>query len=69
MIQLVHLKYLQAYWRATHPENTPANVPRPIATSPQASPSGDQGRPTLPGNLKKNYLRNYCYLVYFKDSL
>lgn len=40
--------FLKAYWRATHPEIIP-NVQRPIGTSPQASPSGEQGRPTLPG--------------------
>lgn len=28
------------------------NVPRPIGSSPQASPSGDQGRPTLPGKTR-----------------
>ncbi|XP_015835933.1 voltage-dependent L-type calcium channel subunit beta-1 isoform X2 [Tribolium castaneum] len=41
-------EYLEAYWRATHPEVNVSNVPRPIGSSPQASPSGDQGRPTLP---------------------
>jgi hypothetical protein len=40
---------LQAYWRATHPEISVSTVPRPMGASPQASPSGDQGRPTLPG--------------------
>ncbi|CAG9771288.1 unnamed protein product [Ceutorhynchus assimilis] len=41
-------EYLEAYWRATHPEIP--NVQRAIASSPQASPSGDQGRPTLPAH-------------------
>ncbi|KAH1013826.1 hypothetical protein HUJ04_002764 [Dendroctonus ponderosae] len=45
---IVYLKISspKAYWRATHPEIP--NVQRAIAASPQASPSGDQGRPTLP---------------------
>ncbi|XP_008194393.1 voltage-dependent L-type calcium channel subunit beta-2 isoform X4 [Tribolium castaneum] len=43
-------EYLEAYWRATHPEVNVSNVPRPIGSSPQASPSGDQGRPTLPAH-------------------
>ncbi|XP_049821820.1 voltage-dependent L-type calcium channel subunit beta-3 isoform X4 [Aethina tumida] len=43
-------EYLEAYYRATHPETTMPNVPRPIGSSPQASPSGDQGRPTLPAH-------------------
>ncbi|XP_065162822.1 voltage-dependent L-type calcium channel subunit beta-2 isoform X4 [Atheta coriaria] len=42
-------EYLEAYWRATHPE-TVATVPRPIGSSPQASPSGEPGRPTLPAH-------------------
>ncbi|XP_030752447.1 voltage-dependent L-type calcium channel subunit beta-4 isoform X2 [Sitophilus oryzae] len=41
-------EYLEAYWRATHPDVP--NVQRPIGSSPQASPSGDQGRPTLPAH-------------------
>ncbi|XP_060516835.1 voltage-dependent L-type calcium channel subunit beta-4 isoform X2 [Cylas formicarius] len=41
-------EYLEAYWRATHPDVP--NIPRPIGSSPQASPSGDQGRPTLPAH-------------------
>ncbi|XP_076270848.1 calcium channel protein beta subunit isoform X4 [Rhynchophorus ferrugineus] len=41
-------EYLEAYWRATHPDIP--NVQRPIGPSPQASPSGDQGRPTLPAH-------------------
>ncbi|CAH0557632.1 unnamed protein product [Brassicogethes aeneus] len=40
-------EYLEAYYRATHPEQAMSNIPRPIGT-PQASPSGDTGRPTLP---------------------
>ncbi|XP_017786119.1 PREDICTED: voltage-dependent L-type calcium channel subunit beta-2 isoform X3 [Nicrophorus vespilloides] len=41
--------YLEAYWKATHPEVV-SNVPRPIGNSPQASPSGEPGRPTLPAH-------------------
>ncbi|XP_066137985.1 voltage-dependent L-type calcium channel subunit beta-1 isoform X2 [Euwallacea fornicatus] len=41
-------EYLEAYWKATHQENP--NVQRTTAASPQASPSGEQGRPTLPGH-------------------
>ncbi|KAK9747433.1 Guanylate kinase [Popillia japonica] len=40
-------EYLEAYWRATHPDIV-SNVPRPMGSSPQASPSGEQGRPALP---------------------
>ncbi|XP_050309477.1 voltage-dependent L-type calcium channel subunit beta-2 isoform X3 [Anthonomus grandis grandis] len=39
-------EYLEAYWRATHPEVP--NLQRTVASSPQASPSGEQIRPTLP---------------------
>ncbi|XP_066256880.1 voltage-dependent L-type calcium channel subunit beta-2 isoform X4 [Euwallacea similis] len=41
-------EYLEAYWKATHQENP--NVQRTTAASPQASPSGEQGRPTLPAH-------------------
>ncbi|KAF5289024.1 hypothetical protein FQA39_LY03903 [Lamprigera yunnana] len=41
-------EYLEAYWRATHPEVVP-NVSRQIGSSPQASPSGEPIRATLPG--------------------
>lgn len=46
----------KAYWRATHPEVNVPNVSRPMGTSPQASPSGDQERPTLPGKTQLIYL-------------
>ncbi|XP_066137991.1 voltage-dependent L-type calcium channel subunit beta-2 isoform X7 [Euwallacea fornicatus] len=42
-------EYLEAYWKATHQENP--NVQRTTAASPQASPSGEQGRPTLPAGV------------------
>ncbi|XP_031344656.1 voltage-dependent L-type calcium channel subunit beta-4-like isoform X2 [Photinus pyralis] len=41
-------EYLEAYWRATHPEVVP-NVTRQIGSSPQASPSGEPIHATLPG--------------------
>ncbi|XP_057652062.1 voltage-dependent L-type calcium channel subunit beta-2 isoform X4 [Diorhabda carinulata] len=41
-------EYLEAYWRATHPEISIPNVSRPIGSSPQTSPTVDQERPTLP---------------------
>lgn len=50
----ISLFVLKAYWRATHPESAMSTVPRPIGSSPQASPSGDQGRPTLPGEPRNN---------------
>ncbi|XP_031342385.1 voltage-dependent L-type calcium channel subunit beta-4 isoform X4 [Photinus pyralis] len=42
-------EYLEAYWRATHPEVVP-NVTRQIGSSPQASPSGEPIHATLPAH-------------------